>query len=217
MHGCFLSSYLGHSNTFHPSGQTDKNTLGFFSLPAELRNKIYELIVEHRDPIFVAKHGHSVMCWLQKLGTRAHLIRRLDIDLDVFFSSLKGHNFIPMADQLLSLRPLVEFLRHNDLHLTLNIDRCESEDEDGTIEAYHTTSRASNPIRIDLNRPALNSAIASLNRDDLGLKPHARLIAQMAVKLDGSGDLVTFSTTEGGSHLSTKLGLAPYGFQAAQD
>jgi hypothetical protein len=155
------------------------------------------------------------MRWLQKLGTRARLLRRLEVDLDIFFSSQKGHSWIPMADELLGLWPLLEFLWRNDLRLALSVGHCESEVQDG---AYHATSRANNPISINLNISGLNTAIASLNREDLGLKVHARLICQMAVNLDGSGGLVTFfSTAGGGSRVSTKLGLAPYGFQAARE
>jgi len=53
-----VDAFTESSSAENQSAQTEKNTLGFFSLPAELRNKIYELIFEHKDPIFVAQHEH---------------------------------------------------------------------------------------------------------------------------------------------------------------
>jgi len=63
------------------------------------------------------------MRWLQKLGTRARLLRRLevDVDVDIFFSSKKSLDWIPMADELLDLWPLLEFLWRNDLRLDLSV------------------------------------------------------------------------------------------------
>jgi len=147
------------------------------------------------DPLHDA-HGVFItraIPWLEQLGSRIHLLRKLVLDFDTICPSdcLTAQIWdSPSAapEEVFDIGPLLRTVWAEDLQLTIEVIQPKN-------EAYTKCAAEHAWSMTDVSCLALNNAIRCIQEDVLHVRTFRLLLRHLLLRRDASGGMVVFTTS----------------------
>jgi hypothetical protein len=139
--------------------------------------------------------------WLAQLGSRVHLLRKIELDLDTLCPArcndrIVQEDIIDVSEKgPISILPLLRVLWAGNLQIDVKVVHPNNAAYDKCVILRQTYHPARPPLHFDISGRALTVTIRCLQRDDLNLKKYHRTLGEIHLKRDGSGGWITFLST----------------------